>query len=83
MHMAKHGATILGIDYEDHASASCEFHAEDHAGYDTDQQFKNTKVFDQYLRLVKVHFGRGKGQYIARSVAREIARIIISSISRN
>ena len=76
VHMAEHEAQVMGTVYTPKSSASCEFHLEDHAGFDTDKQFALARVYDQQLRLIKIQFGRGKGQYIGRSVAQEFQRII-------
>ena len=78
VHMAKHEAQVMNTTYAEKKSSSCEFHLEDHAGADTDKQFPLAKLYDQFLRLVKIAFGRGKGQHIGRSVAREFQRIIDS-----
>ena len=45
IHFAEYEASVNGNTYEPRSSASCEFHAEDHAGADTDNCFQLARVF--------------------------------------
>ena len=75
--VAEHEANVMNVEYNPACSHSCEFHAEDHAGADTDKTSPLALGFDQLLRLVHHHFAFGSGQRNCRAVAREFARLMV------
>ena len=76
INFAQHEANVMNVEYTPACSQSCEFHAEDHAGADTDKTSPLAPGIDQLPRLVCHHFGFGSGQRNCRAVAREFAQLM-------